>query len=94
MQQTILNIIPELVNERVHVGKHGSIIALCATIILWMGEPEVNDNERWKRFPIIDWKIYKLHDGAKANHQYRQYEFLLDLEEIGFQPGIIFPARF
>ncbi|MBI2993909.1 MAG: hypothetical protein HYY48_07010 [Gammaproteobacteria bacterium] len=89
-----LNITPELVNERIHVGGRGGAMALRQTGVRWTGPPAANEDERWKSYPISDWVIYKHHEGGSAIHEYRHYEASLDLEEIGLHAGVPFPARF
>lgn len=89
-----LGIIPELVNERIHVDRSGRATALRATRIRWTGTPPGNDEERWKKSPISDWHIYEKHKGGSSLYHHRQYELSLDLEETGLHPGVPFPARF
>lgn len=89
-----LNLIPELVNERIHVDGGGRATALRATNIRWTGQPAASDDERWKNYPISDWLIYKLQKSGSAIHEYRHYEVSLDLDEIGLHAGIPFPVRF
>ena len=89
-----LGTIPELKNERVHLSGGGSVRALRATGLRWKGEAPKNDDERWKKYDISDWNIYRLQNGASGMHPHRQYELSIDVEEVGLSRSMAFPMRF
>jgi hypothetical protein len=82
-----------IVNERIHVGIHqynGG--GLRETTVRWHGAPPANDDERWKKFQITDWQIYRHFNGKSFFDRHRQYEAVLDLEEVGLHVHVPFPA--
>ncbi|MDX8399406.1 MAG: hypothetical protein R8K20_04075, partial [Gallionellaceae bacterium] len=89
-----VDIDPAIVNERIHVrgSKQTPLGGIRQTRILWQGEPAKNQNERWKKSPISDWRIYRLAIGASSVQKHRQYEAKLNLKEIGLSTGVAFPA--
>jgi len=89
-----VDIDPAIVNERIHVSgrKQVPLGGIRQTRILWQGEPAKNENERWKKFPISDWRIYRLAIGASSIQKHRQYEAKLNLKESGLSTGVAFPA--
>jgi hypothetical protein len=83
-------LLPELVNERVHLGRGAGVTTIRQTTLKWRGVPPANDDERWKRHPVSDWGIYRYARGISALHGHRQYEMALHLGEAGLQPGVPF----
>jgi hypothetical protein len=82
---------PLIVNERVHV-ENRMCRALRQTTVTWRGVAPTGDDERWKRYPITDWNIYRHTVGATQCTGHRQYELSLDLAESGLHRGVPFPA--
>lgn len=83
-------LLPGLVNERVHLGRGRRVTSIRQTDIRWQGAPPTSDDERWKRFPVSDWGIYRYAAGMSALRDHRQYELALHLGEAGLQPGVPF----
>ncbi len=88
-----LDITPLLVNERVHVGRtDGPLGGIRQTKVRWQGAEPTSDNERWKKYGISDWQIYRNAHGASAIDGHRRYEAVLPLDEIGLTLGVPFTA--
>jgi len=89
-----LDITPQLVNERVHLGKRGGKLGgIRQTTVRWPGEEGSSKSERWKKFPISDWTIFQNAVGATTADSYRMYEMALDINECGLPLGTPFPVR-
>jgi hypothetical protein len=89
-----VDIDPAIRNERIHVdrSKFGTLGGIRQTQVLWQGEPPKNDDERWKKYPISDWRIYRMAKGASTLQQHRQFEAKLNLKESGLAIGSPFPV--
>jgi hypothetical protein len=89
-----VDIDPAIRNERVHVDRSQfeTLGGIRQTQVLWQGEPPKNDDERWKKYPISDWRIYRLAKGASTMRQHRQFEAKLNLIESGLTIGSPFPV--
>ena len=89
-----VDIDPAIRNERIHVGrsKYETLGGIRETRIEWQGAPPENDDERWKKYPISDWRIYRLASGASTVAPHRQFEARLNLKESGLAIGSPFPA--
>jgi len=89
-----VDIDPAIRNERIHVGRNKQEIlgGIRETRIEWQGSPPANDDERWKKYPISDWRIYRLAKGASAMNPHRQFEARLNLVESGLAIGKPFPV--
>ena len=83
-----------VINERIHVGRGRDDVlgGIRQTTIRWPGDPPAGDDERWKRFAISDWRIYRKARGLSRIDNHRQYEVKLDLDEIGLYLDTPFPA--
>lgn len=78
----------KLVNERVHIGRAGSLTSIRQTRFRWQGEPPTEENERWKRYKISDWGIYQYAVGTSSMFAgHRQYEGAIHLGEAGLTAG-------
>lgn len=86
-----LNTSPHIANERIHVSDN-RIIGLRQTRINWRKSPPTNESERWKKFPISDWNIYKLASGTCSFSRNKKYEASINLEESGLPMEIPFSA--
>jgi hypothetical protein len=89
-----VDIDPVIRNERIHVDRSQfeTLGGIRQTQVLWQGEPPKNDDERWKKYPISDWRIYRLAKGASSLGQHRQFEAKLNLTESGLAIGSPFPV--
>ena len=89
-----LNVDDTIVNERIHVGRgrNGILGGIRQTTVRWPGSPPTSKGERWKKFPISDWRIYRNARGLSTFDKHRQYEVKLDLDEIGLHVGVPFAA--
>ncbi len=87
-----IGVSPLIVNERIHVGSGERLTAIRQTTVRWTGPPPETDDERWKRFPVSDWQIYREARGASAVGEHRQYEAVVDLAEAGLPLGTPFAA--
>ncbi len=89
-----VDIDPTIKNERIHVDRSQfeTLGGIRQTQVLWQGEPPKNDDERWKKYPISDWRIYRLAKGASTLRQHRQFEAKLNLVESGLTIGSPFPV--
>ena len=89
-----VDIDPAIKNERIHVGRGSreTLGGIRATQVLWQGDPPKNDDERWKKYPISDWRIYRMAKGASTLQQHRQFEAKLNLKESGLSIGSPLPV--
>lgn len=92
-----INIDPMLDNERIHVSGGSSnrlqtLGGIRQTNVRWTGEPAQNNDERWKKYTISDWRIFRLAQGASSVSPHRQYEAKINLKESGLPIGSPFPA--
>ncbi len=89
-----VDIDPTIRNERIHVDRSQfkTLGGIRQTQVLWQGEPPKNDDERWKKYPISDWRIYRMAKGASTLQQHRQFEAKLNLKESGLTIGLPFPV--
>lgn len=89
-----VDIDPAIRNERIHVdrGRFETLGGIRQTQVLWQGEPLKNDDERWKKYPISDWRIYRMAKGASTLQQHRQFEAKLNLTESGLAIGSPLPV--
>lgn len=92
-----INIDPMLDNERIHVSGGSSnrlqiLGGIRQTNVRWTGEPARNNDERWKKYTISDWRIFRLAQGASSVSPHRQYEAKINLKESGLHIGSPFPA--
>lgn len=89
-----VDIDPVIRHERIHVDRSQfeNLGGIRQTQVFWQGEPPKNDNERWKKYPISDWRIYRLAKGASSLRQHRQFEAKLNLIESGLTIGSPFPV--
>jgi hypothetical protein len=86
-----VNVIPELANERMHIAPY-MVSAIRETAIpRSMALPE--EPEPVRNYSINDSNIFRTLAGATQVRQHRQYEAVIDLSEVGLEPGIPFPAR-
>lgn len=76
-------LLPGLVNERVHLGRGEGVTTIRQTTMRWTGPPPGRDEERWKRFDISDWGIYRYAIGKSHLQGHRQYEMAVHLGEAG-----------
>jgi hypothetical protein len=83
-------LLPELVNERIHVGRKKYTNTIRQTTIRWQGDLPNKKQERWKTYPISDWGIYKYAKGVSAINVNRHYELAVLLDEVGIHPSIPF----
>ena len=80
-----------LVNERIHVGRADGVTAIRQTEFKWLGKPPTSDDERWKKYAISDWGLYRYAYGASSMFSgHRQYEVAVLLAEAGLQAGVPF----
>ncbi|MDP3589643.1 MAG: hypothetical protein Q8R54_03795, partial [Methylobacter sp.] len=89
-----VDIDPAIRNERIHVDRSQfeTLGGIRQTQVLWQGEPPKNDDERWKKYPISDWRIYRMAKGASTLQQHRQFEAKLNLKESGLAIGSPLPV--
>ncbi len=89
-----VDIDPAIKNERIHVGRGSreTLGGIRETQVLWQGDPPKNDDERWKKYPISDWRIYRMAKGASSLQQHRQFEAKLNLKESGLSIGSPLPV--
>ncbi|MGZ8157866.1 MAG: hypothetical protein ACXWT1_06615 [Methylobacter sp.] len=89
-----VDIDPAIRNERIHVdrSKFETLGGIRQTRVMWQGEPPKNDDERWKKYPISDWRIYRMAKGASTLQQHRQFEAKLNLKESGLTIGSPLPV--
>lgn len=89
-----VDIDPAIKNERIHVsrGAPEALGGIRETRVLWQGEPPKSEAERWKKYPISDWRIYRMAKGASTMEQHRQFEAKLNLKESGLAIGTAFPV--
>ena len=85
---------PAIKNERIHVsrGAPEALGGIRETRVVWQGDPPKNKDENWKKYPISDWRIYRLAKGASTMEQHRQFEAKLNLRECGLAIGLPFPV--
>ncbi len=83
-------LIAEMVNERIHLGKSNKVTSIRQTNILWQGDPPQNKYERWKKYAINDWGLYKYAVGSSDLHGNRHYEVAIYLEEVGIHLDVPF----
>lgn len=76
-------LIPEMDNERIHLGKGDRVTSIRQTNIFYQGETSEKKNERWKKYAISDWGLYKYAVGKSALHGNRHYEIAVSVEEAG-----------
>ena len=80
-----------LVNERIHIGRASGVTSIRQTNFRWTGSPPENNDERWKKYAISDWGIYKHAYGTSSmSSGHRQYEAAIYLGEAGLHPGVPF----
>ncbi len=80
-----------LINERIHIGRGKGVTAIRQTGFRWLGSPPKNEDERWKRYKISDWGLYKYAYGISSMVSgHRQYEAAVLMEEVGLHFGIPF----
>lgn len=80
-----------LVNERIHIGRRAGITSIRQTHFRWQGKSPNNDNERWKKYAISDWGIYRHAQGTSSmSSGHRQYEAAIHLGEAGLHRGVPF----
>lgn len=89
-----VDIDPLIRNERIHVDRSvlENLGGIRQTQVLWQGDPAQNDDERWKKYPISEWRIYRLAKGASTMRQHRQFEAKLNLIESGLTIGSPLPV--
>ncbi|MBL6986835.1 MAG: hypothetical protein ISR72_07325 [Methylobacter sp.] len=89
-----VDIDPAIVNERIHVNpyKPETLGGIRQTRVSWQGDPPKNKDENWKKYPISDWRIYRLAKGASTLEQHRQFEAKLNLKESGLTIGSPLPV--
>lgn len=84
-------LVENLVNERIHIGKGPGLTSIRETNFRWRGPPPKSDDERWKRYPISDWGLYRYAEGISSmSAAHRQYEAALHLGEAGLHAGAPF----
>jgi len=83
-------LIPEMKNERIHLGRNSNVTTIRQTTFRWQGEPPDDEDERWKKYAISDWGIYRYTIGATQLNQNRQYEIAIHMAEAGLHRGIPF----
>ncbi|MBQ0797357.1 hypothetical protein [Zhongshania sp.] len=82
---------PNLVNERIHIGKGAGVTSIRQTTFRWQGDPPKNDNERWKKYAINDWGLYNYAYGSSSmSSGHRQYEAAIHLGEAGLHSNVPF----
>ncbi len=84
-------LVDQLVNERIHIGRKPGLTSIRQTGFRWQGAPPKDEDERWKRFSISDWGLYRYARGTSsmvAGH--RQYEAAIHLGEAALHPGVPF----
>jgi len=87
------NLSPLIVNERVHLGnERGPLGGIRQTTLRWNGPPGTSAAESWKKFPLIDWNIFRDAYGASLLNVHRRYEAVLDLAESGLHVKVPFAA--
>mgnify|MGYP003636761200 CR=1 FL=1 len=80
-----------LVNERIHIGKSAGVTSIRQTNFRWTGNPPENNDERWKKYAISDWGLYKYAYGTSSmSSGHRQYEAAIHLSEAGLHRGAPF----
>ena len=88
-----VDIDPTIKNECIHVARSAATSgAYRETTVKWQGDPQKNEAERWKLYPISDSGIYRMAKGASTMRQHRQFEAKLNLAECGLTIGSPFPA--
>lgn len=88
-----VDIDPVIKNERIHVSTYrGTLNAIRQTTVKWQGSPPENNDQRWKKYPINDWRIFRLAKGASKVESHRQFEAKINLKEAGLFIGTAFPA--
>jgi hypothetical protein len=82
---------PNLVNERIHIGKGAGVTSIRQTTFRWQGDPPKNDNERWKKYAINDWGLYNYAYGSSSmSSGNRQYEAAIHIGEAGLHSKVPF----
>lgn len=79
-----------LVNERIHLGRSSRLTSIRQTGFAWQGDPPQDDSERWKRYPVSDWGIYRYAAGKTRLQGHRQYEAAIHLGEAGLHHDVPF----
>ncbi|CAA0082614.1 Uncharacterised protein [Zhongshania aliphaticivorans] len=75
---------PNLVNERIHIGRSSGVTSIRQTTFRWQGKPPQNNEERWKKYAINDWGLYRHAYGTSSMRSgHRQYEAAILLAEAG-----------
>ncbi len=85
---------PYLRNERVFLAGKGWFVHLRDVALPPEREPITESPEPGKLTQKTDWNIFERTRGASRVDGYRQYELSVDMAEIGFFPGVPFPAFF
>lgn len=81
----------DLINERIHIGRSSGLTSIRQTTFRWAGDPPTSNEERWKKYPISDWGIYRYAYGTSSmTSGHRQYEAAILLEEAGIHEGVPF----
>ncbi len=83
-------LIAEMVNERIHLGRGKHVTSIRQTTVYWQGEEPQNKNERWKKYGLSDWGLYKYAVGSSDMHGNRHYEIAINLAEVGLHLEIPF----
>lgn len=89
-----VDIDPVIRNERIHVGRSVTqkLGGIRQTTIRWQGDAPKNNDERWKKYRISDWRIFQFAKGASTMKQHRQFEAKINLQESGLFVGSPFPV--
>ena len=89
-----VNLDPIIRNERLHVDGRGqqTPTSIRETTVTWRGAPPVSENERWKKYPISDWNIYRMAQGAASVQGYRRFEAKIHRKEAGLSANAPFAA--
>jgi hypothetical protein len=73
-------------------NERGPLGGIRQTTVRWSGPPGSADTESWKKFPIVEWNIFRNAYGASLLNDHRRYEAALDLVESGLHIGVPFAA--
>ena len=89
-----MDIDPVISIERIHVDRSASkkLGGIRQTIVKWQGSSPKNKGERWKKYNILDWRIFQYVTGASTMKQHCQFEAKINLQEPGLFMGSSFPS--